>query len=283
MATNFAEAKRALYYAFGGYKTALAVLKLDTNGYDGPGDYWYGDLPPIPFEDGLITVFIEDEKARFNIADLVTDYGIEDKRRRVMLERIFETLYLDTNVIDAITDWQDEDEVPQGGGAESYYYNARDPSYRVRNAPVLTTGELLLIKDVDRELLFLSPSARSAPIPEGYRPLYDYLTVYGDGKININTASIPVLLSLSQDIDESIVGDIMEYRSEGAFENPEDLKKVESVSDVLYDEIASLITVKSDIFRITSIGSVGGLIRVITAVVLRDSRGIRVVYYNRSL
>jgi general secretion pathway protein K len=284
MTMNYAEAKKALYFAFGGYKTALTVLKLDTNEYDGPGDYWYGTLPPIPFEDGMILVSIEDEKARFNVRELVTEYGIEDQRRRVMLERIFESLYLDSSRIDAITDWEDKDNDPQGfGGAEVYYYNVQNPSYAIRNGPILTLGELLLLKDVDREMLFLPPSALSPMVPESYEPLYEYLTVYGDGKININTAAYPVLLSLSRDMDETIVNDILERRIDDPFTSPEDLKKVESVSDLLYDEIASLITVRSDVFRITSTGSVGGLVRVVTAVVLRDSRGVRVVYFNRSL
>jgi general secretion pathway protein K len=284
MSLNYADAKKALYFAFGGYKTALTILKLDSNEYDGPGDYWYGTLPPIPFEDGMIMVSIEDEKARFNIKELVTDYGIQDERRRVMLERIFEVLYIDTSIIDAITDWEDADDDPQGfGGAEAYHYNVQSNSYEIRNAPVLTVGELLLLKDVDRDMLFLPPSSRSPLAPEGYRPLIEYLTVYGDGRININTASYPVLLSLSRDLDETIVNDILEYRAEESFTSPEDLKKVESVSDVLYDEIASLITVRSDVFRITATGSVGGLIRIVTAVVLRDSRGIRVLYFNRSL
>jgi len=284
MTVNYAEAKRALYYAFGGYKTALTVLKIDNNEYDGPGDYWYGELPPIPFEDGLIFVTIEDEKARFNIRELVTEYGIEDKRRRAMLERIFEVLYLDSTIIDGITDWQDQDEDPQGfGGAEAHHYNMQSPSYEVRNKPVVTVGELMLVKGVDREMLFLSPSTRSPFAREGFEPLNHYLTVYGDGKININTAAFPVLLGLSRDIDETIVEDILEYRKESPFKAPEDLKNVETVSNVLYDEIASLITVKSDIFRITATGSVGGFVRTVTAVVLRDSRGIRVVYFNRSL
>ena len=283
MAINSSRAKKAQYYAFGGYKTALTVLKLDTNEYDGPGDFWYGELPPIPFEDGIIAVTIEDEKARFNIQELITENGIEDKRRRVMLERIFDILFLDKAVIDAIVDWQDSDEVPQGTGAESYYYSGRKPSYKVRNRPMMTTGELLLVKDVEREMLFLPPSARSTYVPEGYRPLYDYVTVYGDGRININTASYPVLLSLSRDMDESIVEDILEYREDNHFERTEDLKNVETVSAILYDEIAPLITVKSDVFRITATGTSGTIVRTITAVVKRNSGGFSVVYFNRSL
>jgi general secretion pathway protein K len=283
MAINASEAKKAQYYAFGGYKTALTILKLDTNAYDGPGDFWYGELPPIPFEDGVIAVTIEDELSRFNIQELITENGIEDKRRRVMLERMFDVLFLDKAVIDAIVDWQDSDEVPQGTGAESYFYSARKPSYKVRNSPMMTTGELLLVKDIDREMLFLPPSARTSQVPEGYGSLNDYLTVYGDGRININTARFPVLLSLSQDMDESTVVDILDYRQDNVFERADDLKNVESVSAILYDEIAPLITVKSDVFRITATGTSGRFMRTITAVVLRNGGGFRVVYFNRSL
>jgi general secretion pathway protein K len=283
MAINASEAKKAQYYAFGGYKTALTILKLDTNGYDGPGDFWYGDLPPIPFEDGVISVTIEDEQARFNLQELITENGIEDKRRAVMLERIFDVLFLDKTVIDAIIDWQDSDELPQGTGAESYYYAARKPSYKVRNSPMMTTGELLLIKGIEREMLFLPPSARSSFVPEGYGALNDYVTVYGDGRININTAAFPVLLSLSRDMDESIVEDILDYRQDNHFEQTSDLKNVETVSAILYDEVAPIITVKSDVFRITSTGTSGRFMRTITAVVVRNGGGFRVVYFNRSL
>jgi general secretion pathway protein K len=283
MAINASEAKKAQYYAFGGYKTALSILKLDTNGYDGPGDFWYGELPPIPFEDGVIAVSIEDEKARFNLRELITENGLEDKRRTVMLERMFDVLFLDKAVIDSIIDWQDRNEVPQGTGAESYYYSARKPSYNVPNSPMMTTGELLLVKGMDREMLFAPPSARSNFVPEGYKALNEYVTVYGDGRININTAPFPVLLSLSRDMDESIVEDILDYRQDNHFEQTSELKNVETVSAILYDEIAPLITVKSDVFRIRATGTSGRFMRTITAVVMRKGGGFQVVYFNRSL
>jgi general secretion pathway protein K len=283
MAINYSISKKALYYAFGGYKTALTVLMIDDNDYDGPGDYWFGVLPPIPLEDGVIIVTIEDEKARYNVQELVTDFGVEDKRRRVMLERIFETLDIETNLIDAITDWQDSDTLPLAYGAESLSYTVQTPSYEPSNKPVRTTGELLLIKNVERDLLFLPPSARNSFSSEDLEPLEHYLTAYGDGRININTAKYPVLLSLSSDMDENIVDDIIEYREEQSFQSLEELKNLETISDILYDEIASLLTVNSDIFRITSTGTVGGFVRTITAVVLRESQGVRVVYFNRSL
>ena len=120
-------------------------------------------------------------------------------------------------------------------------------------------------------------------MPEGYRPFIDYVTVYGNGRININTAEYPVLLSLSRDMDESIVEDILDYRQDNHFERTEDLKNVETVSAILYEEIAPLITVKSNVFRITATGTSGRFMRTITAVVTRNSGGFRVAYFNRSL
>ena len=92
-----------------------------------------------------------------------------------------------------------------------------------------------------------------------------------------------MLLSLSKDMDEYIAYDIIEWREKEVFESIEDLKKVKSVSDILYNEIRSLLTVKSDLFRITARGVAGNFYQVITAVVQKESKGFRVVYYNRSL
>ncbi len=283
MAVNYAQSKKTYYYAYGGYQTALKLLKLDTNDYDGPGDYWYSALPPIPLEDGSLMVSIEDEKAKYNIKKLVTSRGTQDERRRTMLGRMFDILAIDTNVIDAIVDWEDSDDVSLPAGAESAYYGNLTPPYAARNAPIVTVGELLLVRGINRETFFLPPSARNTFISEDIEALNRYITVYGDGKININTAEPPVLRSLSKDMDESIVDDIIEYRDKNAFTKTADLKDIETMSDVLYDEIASVITVKSDIFRITATGVTGEFIETITAVVVRDSKGVRVVYFNRSL
>ncbi len=283
MAANHALSKKALFYAYGGYETALKLLMMDTNEYDGPGDYWYAMLPPIPLEDGAIVVTIQDEKSRYNIKKLVTDYGIEDARRRVMLERIFEQHGIDTSIIDSLADWQDEDDVSLPYGAERMYYNSLRPSYDPRNAPVTTMGEIFLVRGFDRDLFFLPPVVRDPFLSDDIQPLEQYLTVYGNGSININTADRILLMSLSADLDEIIADDIVEYRYEYPFEAVEELKNVETVSDILYDEIESLITVKSDLFRITSTGSVDEFSRIITAVVSREGGRFRVVYFDRSL
>lgn len=284
MSINYSLSKKALYLAFGGYQAALSLLINDDRGYDGPGDLWYQAFLPIPLEDGSLILTIEDEKARFNIKKLVTENGFGDERRRAMLERMFNALDIEPSLIDALIDWQDTDDLTLMNGAETAYYSAMDPPYSARNDPMVSLGELLLIKGFNRDIYFLPPSSRSVTANEDFESLYRYITVFGGvGNININTADVPVLLSLSKDIDESIAMGIVEYRNKEPFTEVEDLKKVQTVSEVLYDEIKDLITVKSDIFRITASGISGEFEHTIEAIVIRESRGFRVVYFNRSL
>jgi general secretion pathway protein K len=241
----------------------------------------------VPFGSGSVSVRIEDEQGRFNVAKLVTEFGFEDKRRSTMLSRLFDELALETRLVDALVDWQDTDDLPLPNGAEATYYASLTPSSAPRNKPMLSAGEILSVRDFDRDMLFLPPSKRSVTASEELLPLSQYVTVYGDGKFNINSAPIPVLQCLSADMDRSIAEDIAAKREQGSFEKIEDLKEVESVSDVLYDEISSLITVKSAVFRIEATGRVGvpggEIAETVTAVVIRQATGVKVVYFNRSL
>jgi len=287
MTMNYAQSKKASSYAFGGYHAALSLLMNDTNGYDGPGDMWYGDLPAVPFGSGTVTVKIEDEQGRFNVAKLVTEFGFEDKRRIAMLSRLFEELALETRLIDALVDWQDTDDLSLPEGAETAYYASLTTPSAPRNKPMLSPGEILTVGEFDRDLLFLPPAKRSVTASDELLSLSEYVTVYGDGKFNINSAPVPVLQCLSADMDRSIAEDIAERRETAPFEKIEDLKEIESVSDVLYDEISSLITVKSSVFRVESAGRVnvpgGEISETVTAVVTRQGMGVKVVYFNRSL
>jgi general secretion pathway protein K len=287
MTMNYAQSKKASAYAFGGYHAALSLLMNDSNGYDGPGDMWYGDLPAVPFGSGSVTVRIEDEQARFNVAKLVTEFGFEDKRRTAMLARLFEELALETSLVDGLVDWQDSDDLPLPGGAETAYYASLAPPSAPRNRPMLSPGEILTVREFDRDLLFLPPAKRSVTASEELLSLSEYVTVYGDGRFNINSAPVPVLQCLSADMDRSIAEDIVARRAAAPFEKIEDLKEVESVSDVLYDEISSLVTVKSTVFRVESSGRVnaagGEITETVTAVVTRQGLGVKVVFFNRSL
>jgi DNA uptake protein ComE-like DNA-binding protein len=79
--------------------------------------------------------------------------------------------------------------------------------------------------------------------------LKDYLTVYTDGRININSASLPVLLSMPG-MDEDIAGVITDARVREPFKSLEDLRKLPLISDNVFTQLSGWATVKSDCFRI---------------------------------
>ena len=111
------------------------------------------------------------------------------------------------NIVEAIIDWLDEDDEPQGfGGAESSFYQSLDTPYTPTNGPVEFIEELLLIRGITSELYFGTeqiPGLASLVTPHGR-----------DGKININTADAFVLGALSEQIDQDMVDDMLAFRDD---------------------------------------------------------------------
>ena len=65
-----------------------------------------------------------------------------------------------------------------------------------------------------------------------------------NGKVNINTASLELLMTLSG-IGESKANAIIDYRNEvGLFENIEDIKNVSGIGDSAFEKIKDSITIK---------------------------------------
>jgi len=125
---------------------------------------------------------------------------------------------MDENLSAAIIDWRDEDDEPLTEGAESRYYLSLDPPYSPRNAPMESIWELLLVRGVDRELFAGGRSGRLVDpfAPEWtYRPqgLRDFLTVQGQGRINLNTAGPDVILAAVPGFDEMMVDNLIAFRS----------------------------------------------------------------------
>jgi type II secretory pathway component PulK len=95
------------------------------------------------------------------------------------------------------------------------------------------------------------------------RALYNYLRVYGNGldftdevnKININTASYRVLSSLSNAMYDDVVTEIIKKRHIQPFRSIGEIDEFVSDASAL-EALKKLITVKSNIFKITVTSSV---------------------------
>jgi len=174
--------------------------------------------------------------------------------------------------VENIIDWIDSDDQ---GNAEEAYYSGRKPGYICRNGPMESIGELLLIRDITPTMFFGFPQREEIEFEEGnefeldlidpweqkpYRGMRRYLTVYGDGKVNINTASrevLEVMLQDEQDDQSFLAEDIIRSRTDLPFENIDDVNDDEFLAEKIKDKFLERFTVKSDFFTIISEGRVG--------------------------
>ena len=108
------------------------------------------------------------------------------------------------DIADAIKDWIDADsDITAPGGAETSYYATLNPPYAAKNLPLDCIEELLMIKGITKEL-FTGTKERPG--------LSQFVTIYGDGFININTAPKLVLRALSSNISSAAADSMDEYR-----------------------------------------------------------------------
>jgi general secretion pathway protein K len=119
------------------------------------------------------------------------------------------------NLVDCFVDFTDADEDHGLNGAEEDDAYYKDKDYAPKNAPLDTVDELLLIKGFTPEIVYGGPPVD--PKGEPLRGIAHLLTTFGDGKVNVNTASREVLLTLTTGkegkmMDDWVVDDLLKFR-----------------------------------------------------------------------
>ena len=286
------------YVASSGVHTAMALLikdKAESN-FDSLQEDWANPekideiLQEIPFDNSKLSIVITDELGKIQINALVAfpDSRQFNESQVIIWERILnvigseDDLQNDSNptaIVNSVKDWLDsgDDEATTGlSGAESSYYEEQDPPYASRNGPIADLNELLLIKGITPQLYYGTENATG---------LANYMTVHGlavgagttfnyPGRININTADIPVLAALLGTENQDLAQAIYDYRQEMAaekdvhdFSSPKWYKSITGFSDVTID--SRLFTTSSDVFRIQSTASINDIQSSVIAVVQR--------------
>ena len=239
--------------------------------YDATTDLWAFPITKYAIGDGLMTAQIEDERSKLNLNDLATAADPNAKKTKVLrVKRLFALLQLNPDLVDAIVDWVDADDIPEAAGAESVYYQALRPSYRAANAPLQTPGELRLIKGMT---------------PEIVDKLLQYVTVYphdGESRININTADLLVLQALDPRISQTTAGEIIQNRP---YKTIVELDRVSSVADIMRElRPLGVYEVKSNIFSARLSLTVNETTKAGAVVLQRDeATGTSTVRYFRFL
>lgn len=179
-------------YARGLEGWALEILRRDAafdEGRDSYAEGWATGLPPTPVEGGMIVGRLIDQGGCFNVNNLVVG-GAEVGYQRARFERLLAALKLDPAIAAAVVDWIDPDSVPGQRGAEDAVYATRVPPYRSANRAMAHASELRAVAGVDEEVWRrLAPHVCALPPPT---------------PLNVNTATIPVLMALDPRIDEAL-------------------------------------------------------------------------------
>jgi general secretion pathway protein K len=282
-AANLSDGVRLRYIAQSGLYAGEALLLADKNAFDALTEDWAKtDMLALKseglFDNGSFTLLIEDEGGRIPVNRLVSGNGYNAPVRDLLLRlltgsdfRLSQTQA--GEVVDAIKDWIDADDEVTGAGAEGGYYAGLDRPYAAKNAPLDCIEELLMVKGVTRELFYGTGESPG---------LLMCLSVFGDGKININTAPKPVLRALSAEMTEEAVEQLDEYRRDekNSLADPAWYSRVRGATGQSIP--AGMISILSDTFRITAVGLQGRMTQRINAVVKReaDRKRIRLLYWK---
>jgi len=187
---NSLRAEQATAYAQGLEDYAAHVLRaaqIEQPNFDTNADIWAIPLPPTPVPGGTISARMRDMNGCFNLNNLANN-GVADARKAVYFRRLLTALQLDPALENVVVDWLTHATTVSSGGAKDTFYLAQPLPYRSANRAFAHVSELRLLKGVDDNV---------------YRALAPHVCVLPNGsKININTATVPILRTLSATMTE---------------------------------------------------------------------------------
>lgn len=195
---NFKEDREAYYLAYAGMEMAVSEILREShfNYYaEGEGmvfariDEIGIEFDPavrknIPLGGGVVSYTITDENGKANLNFLAGDPE--------GMIRLLQSLFADgevdiAEVVDAIGDWVDSDDLVRPSGAESRYYNTLPNPYNAKNGPFDTVDELRKVKGITEEI---------------YLVLAEKVTAYPISVLNSNTASPEALLAIGREEED---------------------------------------------------------------------------------
>ncbi len=237
------------------------------------------------------TVKLYDLSGKININTLKSSGSKLNRSKIDQLLRLIDLLNekhefenrLSYSIVPSIMDWTDTDEIvtilpfvtKENKGAESGYYKHRTyphNGYKCKNSAIETPGELKYIKGI---------------LEEHLDPLEDCITLYGQERININTADLLVIQSLSESISDRAAAGILKARENKPFDSINQLNGFPGISPEAFTNIASLATTKpqSIYFKVESSISINPESNyIITAILKLDTsrNTVQTVYYHET-
>jgi general secretion pathway protein K len=276
----------ALNCARAGLNIAVAIVR-DTS------DVYMNRMLPSLCSDGETfevcgkdcSLKIIEESGKLNVNLLKDENGKLNRTRIDQLLRLIDLLnrdsagssYISYGLVPSIIDWIDGDNevtsLPfvkrENSGAESGYYEQLSSPYKCRNCPLDTIEELLLVKTMT---------------PQAFESISEFVTVYGDGSININCASKQVIECLSEKMDAALAQIIIDRRKIKPFDDITELREVPGMTDSIYNAIKQTVTIGPEerYYSVTSQGNVDDVSYTIEATLRRntETKKVEIILYR---
>lgn len=177
---------------------ALVLLRDDArqNNTDHLEEIWAKTLPPVDAEGFRVAGVVEDMQGRFNLNSLI-DKGQVAPAALAGFTRLLEALNLNPALADLAVDWLDGDTQTANGEAEPH---------EAPNHPLLRAEELIPCVGEDAWGLL---AAHVTALPESV-------------PINVNTATMPVLMAATQDMFPVATQTLIENRRQAWFRDVAD-------------------------------------------------------------
>ena len=225
---------QAIQVAFGAESWIQSILRqdLEDSDVDHLGEIWASDLPGLPIDGGEVFGVIEDLQGRFNVNNLIASDGNIDRPSLEQFQRLLTVLDIDPRFAGIAADWIDANqEAGFPDGAEDPIYTSLAPPYRTANQPLSSVSELAAMEGFDKASMdVLSPHIVALP---------------GRTRINVNTASGPVLQSLDENLTTADVERLLDERQEAGF-----VDIGNSFSSLVTSEVLNQLEETTDFFQL---------------------------------
>ncbi len=274
---------------------AIELLKVDEVDVDSARDAWALGSQRLRWEGRDLFLEIRDEESRFPLKLLPVEK--ENPPDSAFFAQSLERLLTKNGLAGAtavasLQDWMDLDDDVRSSGAEQGSY----PQLVVKNGPLDNVDEL-------NQLRGWGPPQQPPPAPldpssprlEEYKALLqgsdsnsgvsnwsDFVSAYALGKVNANTAPKEVLACLDQGMSDSVVTELIAYRSRNVLRGEEDLKKIPGIDKDLAFRLGKVMTYASQVFRVRVVVTSQEVPLEVEAMLERKSQQEIVVRYWRA-
>lgn len=233
---------------------------------------WATSIGPMPWDNGIFVVSIQDLQGRFNLNNLVVSRDGERVLNRLQVERLKRLLRIvlpDAEGADALgeeaADWIDSNTLVDGlGGAEDTEYE----TYRTGNVPFSDVSELRALRSATAGMWRETDD----------KPLFSrYITALPEGtRLNVNTAPVEVIQGMVAGLDSAKAGAIDTARRDKPFTSVDDvlaLPELSALGENEKKELKAALAVSSEYFQVTAQVTVAERTMRLVSTVYRPQQG----------